>query len=94
MNIRNKLILCGATVLLVAVAAIATMPASRTSRTSPPPINSFATRFQPDPAVLAGIGSSRELTPVPLNGPGSAPAPVADAPTAAGGRHARANQRR
>ncbi len=94
MNIRNKLIVSGAAVLLVTVVIIETMPASRPSTTSPSSINSFATRFQPDPAVLAGIGSSGDLTPVPLNGPGSVSAPAVDAPTAAGGRHARDRQRR
>jgi hypothetical protein len=94
MNIRNKLIVASAAaLLLIAASVIETLSGPRRSSTHVAPTNSFATRFQPDPAVLAGIGSSRELTLVPLNGSGNAPAPAAE-PPAMGGHHARVSQER
>jgi len=54
----------------------------------------FSARFQPQPEVLAGIGSTRNLTPVQLDPPKPAqPATRTEVPTE-GGRHASAGSQR
>jgi hypothetical protein len=66
---RKVLLAAAAPVALAAVAALATIVAP----VRHPPIASsggaFATRFAPSAAVIAGIGSTHDLTPVHLGAP-------------------------
>jgi hypothetical protein len=53
----------------------------------------FGARFQPDLDARAGIGSTRDLTPVDLDGAKPVP-PAAAQPATQGGRHASAASQR
>ena len=75
MNTRNKRIVAGAAALALFAIAVAVTVKGLSPAPGAPPAAEFAMRFQPTLAAVAGIGSTRELRPVPLDSlPASAPA--------------------
>ena len=71
MKSSNKLIFAGAGALVLLALAAASFDGSPS--TANPNARDFSSRFQPTLDVAAGIGSTRDLKPVPLDPPLAAP---------------------
>lgn len=92
MNTR-KSIVAGAFVLALLTLVLAVVQLFPSHPEPVPPGGAFSARFQPHPEVLAGIGSTRDLTPVPLDPPKPAQPARALRPTE-GDHHASAGSKR
>jgi hypothetical protein len=94
MNNRNKIVGVGSAVALVlSVLALAidievtSTPLPAAGPVAPSSNNDFAKRFQPRLAVIDGIGSTRNLTPVQLGGPPGTPRTERSVASAERGHH-------
>jgi len=94
MSIRNKpMLFLGATALAVLATVVTILAVLAVHAPSGPSLApAFATRFQPVAPVIAGIGSTRALTPVPLDVQRPAPANDRKPPTNGGAHHERAGR--
>lgn len=92
MNTR-KIIVASAVALALLTFVLAVVQLSASGPEPVPRGGAFSTRFQPQLEILAGIGSTRDLTPVQLGDPKSAQPARAQAPFE-GGHHASAGSQR
>ena len=87
MNTRNKRIVAGAAALALFAIAVAVTVKGLSPAPGAPPVGDFAARFQPALAAVAGIGSTRELKPVPLDSLPASAAPSRSTVAGAGVDH-------